>query len=231
MYKLLSLFLLFQLAMSVMHLHLDPSILALIPTNMTADLTPNTVIFPGATDAVGVSSTYNFGTPYPNTTCGPPQLTRLFAPYGTCFKNYIGNQPNCSVVKNCLIYHASTFQEYTECLTPTEFLYTKISPNNDSSYLVSLFIDPDCTTPFIFFMSLSIPFGCQPAQIYNANGDFCGLSQNISPSDNKQPQFVLSWILIGFAIGMLMLVVVFFGIIYIINSIRASKATKNTWRP
>lgn len=177
----------FHVTLSMLNFRFSPEMLALAKnaTEEYAILHPSGVFFetfPNALTNVGVASDYHFGT-LTDTLCNPPTLTRLFAPYGTCFKNYIGNQPNCSIVQHCLTRHGSTFQSYTACLTPTVFLYTSISAFNTSSYLVRLFIDDACTVPFVFFESLAIPFGCQAAQIYDENNVFCGNSQNIYPSD------------------------------------------------
>lgn len=186
-----------------MHLRLSPQLLAAVANATTSLLSQNALLSTNALDVStgeGVASYYYLGS-LDNTTCGPPALTRLFAPYGTCFKNYIGPQPNCSIVRECLLHHGSTFQEYTACLSPTVFLYTKISFFNTSRYLVQLYTDDNCTTPFIEFESLTIPFGCQPAQIYDESSTFCGVVQDIFPSDNTTPATVAPWVVTGVAAG------------------------------
>lgn len=96
------------------------------------------------------------------------------------------------------------------------FLYTTIAFNNDSSYLVGLFVDDQCTVPFSGLPSLSIPFGCQPAQIYDEHGTFCGFAQDIYPSNNISPASVLVWVMIGIWVGAVglfaVLIAAFYGV-------------------
>lgn len=171
-----------------MYVHLSPELLALAKnaTAQYASLTRSIMSFPDANSSIGIQSTYSYSTQI-NPTCDPPYLATLFAPYNTCFKNYVGNQPNCSVIENCLLDHGETFITYTNCLTPTEFLYTNVAPYNDTGYLVRLFVDDVCTVPFSFFESLVVPFGCIYTDIQDASGNLCGISQNLAPSNNTIP--------------------------------------------
>ena len=173
----LLLLLLVSLVSAQMNLHLSPELIALaaeeVRIHAALRFTPITPL--AIASASGITSDY-----FNNTTCDAPRFAQLSVPYGTCFKNYIGPQPNCTVVTDCLT-RASNFEEYNACLVPTVFLYTNVGAYNTSGYLVRLFVDDTCTTPFTEFESLVILFGCQPAQIYDEYGNFCDIYQNLVP--------------------------------------------------
>jgi hypothetical protein len=188
-----------------MHLHLSPELIALAAEEVRAHSRDN-VVFQArsiplnplsAASATGITSDY-----FNNTICDLPQFAQFSVPYGKCFKNYIGPQPNCSIVVDCLS-RASSFEEYNACLVPTVFLYTTVGAYNTSGYLVRLFVDDTCTIPFSEFQSLVIPFGCQAAQIYDEYGTFCELYQNITTyiiTESKLP--FLAALLAIWAVGL-----------------------------
>lgn len=218
---LLFVFLIYMLN-AQMIIHLSPELLSLA-RNETVRYARNSnqhmfnEIFPDATTMRGVASSYYLDNTT-NPTCNIPPATLLAtvgANYGVCFKNVISNQPNCSIIYQCLLNSGGSFQQYSDCLVPDVFLYTTVSPINESSYIVYLYVDDICTIPFSFFSSLSVPFGCLDTGLMDENGNLCNVTQNIFPSNNFIPRpnslaVVIAGIWIGTVGGFVFLVAVFY---------------------
>lgn len=152
------------------------------PVTNTSSLFPNPSCLVYYDSTVGATSGVSTVYYRDEGTCATNGLGQLNAPFGTCFKNYIGPQPSCDNYYNC-IASSSTFTEYIDCLTPIpEFIYAKIDEYSTTSYAVYLYTDDNCSTPLTYVL---IPYGCMAAPyLQDVNGTNCGLSQNIWPSNS-----------------------------------------------
>lgn len=108
--------------------------------------------------------------------CNGLILNSFMAPFGSCLLNEVGQQPNCSIYRDCLL-RATSFQTYQACLEPVFSVYAMVNPGNDTTYAVDVFSDSNCTISLQ--PTLYIPYGCYNDMFFDSNNTACPISQLI----------------------------------------------------
>lgn len=205
LYNVVLFFILFYFNVAQIFLPLNPQIVVFMKNATSEYMRNNAVsfdVFPNALSASGVGSNYYFTT-QSNPTCTGPTLNKLSVPNNFCFKNYIGTPPNCSVLRTCLLNNPGSIERFSDCMVPPVYIYITVEPLNITSYLVRFYVDDACTVIFPFFETLAVPFGCQPAQQYDENGNFCGVTNYIFPLEGTAFDNT-PWVITGTVISIFM---------------------------